>query len=101
MIIQYITRSHFIDAFAFADRLSHFTFDGLDSLFQYLEDMSEDLGESYELDVVGLCCEFTQYENIKAFNAEYAYNQIESIDELSDFTTFIDIDGEAFIVQEF
>jgi hypothetical protein len=50
--------SAFVDAFTRMDRMENFTYNGLRVLFDYLESAEEDTVEEYELDVVGLCCEF-------------------------------------------
>ena len=40
-------------------RGNQFTHDGLDVLFDYLEEL-EHCEEEYELDVIGLCCDFAE-----------------------------------------
>ena len=54
---QTITRSAFIDAFHDMGRADNFSYDGLCALFDWLEEQ----GEEYELDVIALCCEFSEY----------------------------------------
>lgn len=39
---------------------SNFSYEGLEALFNYLEDLERDLGETMELDVVGLCCDYAE-----------------------------------------
>lgn len=36
---------------------------GLKALFEYLEQYEDDCGEEIELDVVALCCDYTQYDS--------------------------------------
>ena len=48
----------FREAFRFAGRGDQFSYKGLEVLFDYLEDLSEATGESIELDVVALCCDY-------------------------------------------
>lgn len=63
MIIQTITsETMFIEAFRDMDRMENFSIDGLKALYEFLEDMSQDLGEDYELDVVALCCDFNEMD---------------------------------------
>lgn len=50
----------FCDAFRDADRNDNFSYDGKQLLFDYLEQMSEDTGLEYCLDVIALCCEFLE-----------------------------------------
>jgi hypothetical protein len=50
----------FYQAFVDYGRSDQFTYDGLGVLFDYLEQLEDDLGEEIELDVIGLCCEFSE-----------------------------------------
>lgn len=50
----------FRDAFHGAGRSGQFSYDGLEVLFDYLEQYEEDTGEAIELDVVALCCEYSE-----------------------------------------
>ena len=58
-IVQSINNVHqFREAFRLAGRMDNFSYEGLEVLFDYLDNLSEDTGESIELDVVALCCEY-------------------------------------------
>ena len=50
----------FRDAFHGAGRSGQFSYDGLEVLFDYLEQYEEDTGEAIELDVIALCCEYSE-----------------------------------------
>jgi len=52
---QTINQSQFIDAFHNFNRYDQFGYEALCSLFDYLEDMDEDM----ELDVIALCCDYS------------------------------------------
>jgi len=41
-------------------RPNNFSYSGLSVLFAYLEEMEESCGEETELDVIGLCCEYSE-----------------------------------------
>jgi hypothetical protein len=46
---------------AFKDHdLDNFTYEGLNLLFEHLEGFERDTGEELELDVIALCCEFSE-----------------------------------------
>ena len=49
----------FRDAFRRADR-SNFSYEGQVVLFDYITEYEESTGEEMELDVIALCCEFTE-----------------------------------------
>ena len=58
-IVQSINSVYqFREAFRLAGRSDQFSYEGLEVLFDYLEDLSEATGESIELDVVALCCDY-------------------------------------------
>ena len=58
-IVQSINNAHqFREAFRLAGRMDQFSYEGLEVLFDYLDNLSEDSGEPIELDVVALCCEY-------------------------------------------
>ena len=58
-IVQSINNVYqFREAFRLAGRMDQFSYEGLEVLFDYLEELSEDIGEPIELDVVALCCEY-------------------------------------------
>ena len=147
-----ITANGFIKAFEEANRDNNFSYEGKKALFDYLEDLEADLEEEIELDVIALCCEYTEYENVQEFITAYGdkyspdkpeepskpedkyahmtknsedyelalseyeeeledyktelkeYEEElreETLEKLHDHTTVIDVDGEAFIIQDF
>jgi len=57
---QTVTFEDFRDAFRAYDRLENFTYDGARILFDYLEQYEEDTGERIELDVIALCCDYSE-----------------------------------------
>lgn len=58
-IVQSINSVYqFREAFRLAGRMDQFSYEGLEVLFDYLDNLSEDIGEPIELDVVALCCEY-------------------------------------------
>ena len=57
-VIQSVSLYAFREAFRRMDRNDQFSYKGLECLFDYLEQYSEDIGEPFELDVVALCCDY-------------------------------------------
>lgn len=107
---QTVDYNSFRQAFADYDRLRNFP-RGLRALFDYLEDYKNDTGEEMELDVIALCCDFTEYD-IEELPREFAHligdepdDQPKDIEEwaelLADYTTVIPVDDETLIVQAF
>jgi len=98
---QIITESQFINAFKSWDTYKNqFSYDGLKALFEWFEEYENDTGEEMELDVVAICCEFTEYESLKEYNEDYD-KEYEEIEAISDDTTLIKIDDERFIIQQY
>jgi len=56
---QSVNVYQFRDAFV-ALRPNNFTYEGLTVLFDYLEQLEDDLGEPLELDVIALCCDYSE-----------------------------------------
>ena len=75
-LVLSVNESLFIDMFHKYNRIDNFTHQGLQELFSYLDNLSDDIGEPIELDVIGLCCEY--YEG----NAQDIVNDYKS--ELED-----------------
>ena len=50
----------FRDAFHRMGRADQFSHEGLHILFDYLEEMERDIGEEMELDVIALCCDYSE-----------------------------------------
>jgi hypothetical protein len=97
---QSINDWDFTDAFHKAGRGKQFSYDGLKALFEYLEELENDIGEEINLDVIALCCEYAEYDSLKEFQADYG-EEYESIEVISDETTLITINDESFIIQQF
>lgn len=62
---QTIGLSEFQSAFEQC-RPDNFSYEGLAALFEYLEQWEADTGEELELDVIAICCDFSEdtWENI-------------------------------------
>ena len=70
---------------------------GLRALWDFLEGLAEDTGEPFELDVLALCCEFTE-DDIESVLHDYG---MEDIQELYDHTFVIEVDDETIIYERF
>ena len=55
-----VTQSRFLDVFRQV-RPNQFSRNALVALFDYLDQLEQDLGEETEFDPIGLCCEWTEY----------------------------------------
>jgi len=90
----------FYKAFKDYDRLENFSPDGLRALFDYLKDLEEQTDEEITLDVIALCCEYTEYDDLEELQQNYT--DIETMGDLCNHTTVIPIPGsEGFIIQNY
>lgn len=94
-----VTKHDFIRAFKEL-RPNAFSDTGLSALFNYLEELEKDSTQELELDVIALCCEFTEFENLEEFQSEYG-DEYEDIGEIEDKTIVIKIDDDSFIIKDF
>jgi len=69
----------------------------LDKLFNYFEEIEDETGEQFELDVIAICCEFSEDQLddvLKSYN-------LESIDDLLEETMAIEIDDSTIVYQNY
>ena len=60
------------------DRGHNFGFNGWNAIGEYLEELSDDTGEDYEVDIVGICCDYSMSESVDDFWNEYGkYSSID------------------------
>jgi len=97
MLYQEINQADFISAFK-SIRPDNFSYQGLKALYGYFEELSED--QNIELDVIAICCDFTEYDSLADFNRDYGKN-FDDIEEIFDHTQVIMIDNQSFIIQNF
>ena len=103
---QTVNLSGFRDAFQKMDRTNQFSYECLEWLFDHCEELERDLGEDYELDVIALCCDFTQstYEDINndyelELNDDNLHKGV--IDYLEENTSIVNYDNATVLFQQF
>ena len=70
---------------------------GLRNLFDYLEDLARDTDSPIEVDVIALCCDYSE-DTIENVLKEY---DLESLDDLMGETFVLEIDDETIIYQNY
>lgn len=91
----------FTEAFKKAGRGNQFTYSGLRTIFDCIEDYENEAHEEIELDVIAICCEYAEYENIAEFWLVYDQEDYPDIDAIENNTQVMMIDEEAFIIEQF
>ena len=83
----------FRDAFQQCDTYKYnFSYEGLHALFEYIEEVEDDIGEEFEFDMVGICCDYTEYDSLEDFNADYSSDdKVYTIDDIREETVVIEI----------
>lgn len=75
---------------------------GIEALHDYLADLAEATGQPIELDIVGLCCDFTFYHDQNEAAHDFSQRLEDVRDWLERQTTVIDAPGTTgFFVQNF
>ena len=96
-----INEDQFVQAFKDYGRENQFSREALKALFEYIEEYEDSTGEEIELDVIGLCCEFTEYEDLEAFQNAYSA-EYKTLEDIEYRTIVIPIAGtNGFIIQDF
>jgi hypothetical protein len=98
MIISTVSINDFHNAFA-AMRPDNFTYDALDALYFYYDDVSNDMDEPFELDVVAICCEWCEYASFEDLQSDY--KGINDMDDLTDQAHVIELDNGGLVLQTF
>src|SRR5690554_2588329 len=101
-----VTETMFIEQFRIMGRMENFSYDGLRALFEYFENLEDDIGEEIECDVIGICCDFTE-ESIDDVIDNYEIDIIEEegpidydevidqvIEYLEENTSVVNVDRE-------
>lgn len=101
------TFSSFYDAI-FERRKDQFSVRAWEAIYDYLEALSDDMGEDIEFDCISVCCEYVEYESIEDFVNEYDFEfsgddltEEEQISEIEDYvnknTTVIGVDPDCIL----
>ena len=84
----------FVEAFRRMGRENQFSREALEALFEYIENYEEDTGSSVELDVVGLCCEFTEYTTAVEAASDYGFTTELEAEDYEDVESYEDAKEE-------
>jgi hypothetical protein len=76
-------------------RPDNFSYEGLNALFEWLEDYEDQTGEQLELNVIALCCDFTEYETVEDLLEDYS--TFDDLDEIKDNTLVIEFNNSVII----
>ena len=94
-----ISENEFVQEFKECGRESNFSDYGLRQLYSYFEDFEVDSGKEIELDVISICCDFTEYDSLEELQADY--NDIETEEDLECNTQVVCFEEDCIIIQSY
>jgi hypothetical protein len=100
-----INQSDFISAFmGNPERKNQFSYGALCALFEYLGEIEREAEEEMELDVVAICCDWTEYNT--ALEAAKAYefdkeDEDKALSYLTNKTSVLPLEGGNVVVLNF
>jgi hypothetical protein len=69
---QTVNYHSFVEAFKSFNRENQFSYDGLMALFDHITQQEEISGEETELDVIALCCSYTEFKDLEEIRNEFS-----------------------------
>ena len=108
----------FRESFRTMGRQDQFSWQGLEALFDYLEELEDDIGDEVELDVIALCCDYSEHDSACEAAQEYGWSgtyrdedeseedyseraENEALEWLRDRASVIEVSGGSVIIQGF
>ena len=98
-----VSEFQFVESFRAAGRESQFSRAALFALFEYLEDYEDSCGVEFELDPIGICCEWAEYPSALKAAHDYGSSGKENDTEeaalewLENRTQVVEFDGGVVI----
>jgi hypothetical protein len=81
-------------------RPNNFTWGNLSHLYDYFLTYEEDCETEVQFDPIAICCEFSEFKDLKEFQESYG-EDYESLEDIWDNTTLIIGDDDSFIIRDF
>lgn len=86
-------KQQFIDAFTEANRESNFSREGRAELFEYFQEYEESTGMHFYVDVIAICCAFTEYASMEEVCEYYDMHS----QDIHDNTTVIQFESGVIV----
>jgi hypothetical protein len=103
-IVQTVDKHDFVRAFDDYNRSENFSVEAREALFDYLDELSDDTGENIELDVIAICCDYTEYDNArecaKAYGLSATGRNSDILDRLADKMFVLRLEDGGVVVQD-
>jgi hypothetical protein len=82
MLVQSIDNAYQFRELFHGEYRNHFSYEGFEALYNYLEECFD--GQTYEVDAVALCCEFTE-DTIENIKYNYSLPDAYEIDDILEY----------------
>ena len=108
-MIQTVNNSDFHNAFNSMDRGNQFSYEALNLIYEYLESVEADTGEPIELDVISICCEYSEQtwqELAESYDIDLSDWETDEdkqqavIDYINDHSMYLGVTSDGSIVYE-
>ena len=104
-MVKVLSYYEFVNEFHSMDRGNQFTNAGLLGLYEMLEEYEDATGEPFVVDVIGLCCDYSEYgdalEAVDDYTTEQFEDESEALEWLQEKTQVIELDNGGVIIQVF
>ena len=97
-MIDTVTRHTFIDTFRKL-RPNNFSYEGLNALFDFYEELEDGTGEQIEFDPIAICCDWSEYDSFEEIKEEY--DCINTEEDLHAHTQAIPLENGGYIIFNF
>ena len=97
-----VTEANFRNTFLTSDYSENFSYDGLTALYDYFEELEDELNESIEFDLIAIAGEYSEL-TIEELRDNYSINKdIDVIKYLQENTIVIEIENsDSVIIQDY
>ena len=97
-----VTEDNFRNTFLMSDYKNNFSYNGLTALYDYFEELENDIGQTIEFDLVGIAGEYSEL-TIDELRANYSISKdIDVIKYLQENTIVIEIENsDSVIIQDY
>jgi len=96
-----VTRYDFHEEFKQCGRGDQFSSEGLDLIYDYLNDYALTEDSNIDLDVIAICCDFAEYDSLKDFQCDYGDEYV-SMDMIDHNTILLqNNNSDTFVIQQF
>jgi hypothetical protein len=81
-------------------RRDQFSRAALEAIFGYLEELADDCGGQIEFDPIGICCDWTEFDDLAEFNEQYG-TELESWAEVAESTQVVELSGDGAVIVDY